>query len=88
MNGGHRLHACSRRSVHRPMLLAWLPAALPGSFEKRRLLVGEVSTDRERDIETDEQLRYHGWVPLRFWEHEVREDPDRVAGAVATVVSP
>lgn len=44
--------------------------------------------NRERDIETDEQLRSNGWTPLRFWEHEVRADPDRVAAAVATAVLP
>lgn len=53
-----------------------------GDFWRAKLL-----RNRERDTETDEQLRSHGWMPLRVWEHEVRADPDRVAAAVAAAVS-
>lgn len=59
------------------------PPSRNGDFWRSKLL-----RNRERDTETDEQLRSHGWIPLRIWEHEVRTDPDRVAAAVAAAVSP
>lgn len=39
--------------------------------------------NRERDVETDAALAAAGWRTLRFWEHEVRTDPDAVARAIA-----
>lgn len=43
----------------------------------------KIAANKDRDRDTDEQLRAAGWLPVRIWEHE---DPDaaadRVAGAV------
>ena len=44
--------------------------------------------NQERDAETDAALTAAGWTPLRFWEHEVRADPARVATTIASVVRP
>ena len=38
--------------------------------------------NRERDVETDRELIDAGWLPLRFWEHEVRTDPDDVVARI------
>lgn len=54
-----------------------------GDFWRAKLV-----RNRERDTETNEKLRSHGWIPLRFWEHEVRADPDLVAAVVAAAVAP
>lgn len=40
----------------------------------------KIQTNRQRDADTDEELRRHGWTVVRLWEHE-----DPVLGA-ATVV--
>lgn len=42
--------------------------------------------NRERDIDTDAALAAAGWRILRFWEHEVRTDPDAVARLIAEAV--
>lgn len=42
--------------------------------------------NQERDAETDRILEAQGWQPLRFWEHEVRADPDAVAASIAEMV--
>lgn len=39
--------------------------------------------NQERDVDTNEVLRAHGWRVLRFWEHEIRSDPATVAGGIA-----
>lgn len=39
--------------------------------------------NRDRDAETDASLVAAGWRVLRFWEHDVRSDPDAVATAIA-----
>jgi DNA mismatch endonuclease (patch repair protein) len=45
--------------------------------------------NRARDLETDAALKAEGWRPLRFWEHEVRADPDTVSARIfAAVRSP
>jgi DNA mismatch endonuclease (patch repair protein) len=50
--------------------------------------LGKRLRNRERDAETDEVLRDHGWRVLRFWEHEVRAVPDAVALRIADAVRP
>lgn len=39
----------------------------------------KISANRDRDASTTESLTAHGWLVLRFWEHE---DPARVAKVV------
>lgn len=38
----------------------------------------------ERDREVRSQLESEGWIVLRFWESEVREDLDAVVDRVVT----
>jgi DNA mismatch endonuclease (patch repair protein) len=42
--------------------------------------------NQERDAETDATLLADGWRVLRFWEHQVRVDPDVVAAEIARAV--
>jgi len=42
--------------------------------------------NRERDAETDRALLESGWRVLRYWEHEVRADPERVVDAIVGAV--
>jgi DNA mismatch endonuclease (patch repair protein) len=39
---------------------------------------------RDRDVEA--KLRGQGWEVLRFWEHEVEEDPATVVNRIAKVL--
>lgn len=43
----------------------------------------KIGGNRRRDADTDRLLRDHGWLPLRFWEHE---DPATVAEMVEQAV--
>ncbi|MFS0868062.1 very short patch repair endonuclease [Microbacterium sp. 179-B 1A2 NHS] len=45
----------------------------------------KIARNIERDAQTDELLREHGWTTARFWSHE---QPDSVAAAVQAVVAP
>lgn len=45
----------------------------------------KVEMNRRRDRETDVRLREKGWTVVRFWEHEVREDPAGVGAHIRSV---
>lgn len=53
------------------------PKTNPGYWNEK------IGGNRRRDAETDRLLREHGWLPLRFWEHE---EPEAVADIVAQAV--
>jgi DNA mismatch endonuclease, patch repair protein len=44
----------------------------------------KIERNRQRDRDTDSQLRAAGWLPVRVWEHE---DPAEAAARVAAGVS-
>jgi DNA mismatch endonuclease, patch repair protein len=48
--------------------------------------VRKISANIERDRNTDATLRAAGWVVLRFWESEIKEDPQRIVEAVADAI--
>lgn len=43
--------------------------------------------NRERDNETNDRLAREGWLPLRFWEHEVARDVSSVAASIADAIA-
>lgn len=43
----------------------------------------KIGRNRERDVETDDELRKSGWVSVRVWEHE---DVEVAAARVAKLV--
>lgn len=57
---------------HRCPLHYQAPATNPGFWEAK--IAGNVRRDRE----VDTRLATAGWSVLRFWEHEVKDDPERV----------
>ncbi len=46
----------------------------------------KIAANRARDAETNDALTKRGWLVLRFWEHEIREDVDLVAARIIEVV--
>lgn len=48
----------------------------------------KIGRNRERDRRDDGVLSRAGWTVLRFWEHEVVSDPDRVGGSVLAALHP
>lgn len=52
----------------------------------------KIARNRERDAETTVAFTAAGWTVLRFWEHEVRDDPGgvvlRIKSALPTTPPP
>lgn len=44
----------------------------------------KLSKNKQRDIEVTHRLEIEGWEVLRFWEHEVRDDVNRVAAKIVS----
>lgn len=63
-------HACPTHSR---------PVAVNGDYWSAKL-----ARNRERDREIDALLAQHGWVSIRFWEHE---DPSVVCERIVLLVS-
>jgi DNA mismatch endonuclease (patch repair protein) len=50
----------------------WHGCPVHGTLPKknREWWLAKLQGNRLRDEETDNTLREHGWLPLRFWEHD------------------
>jgi DNA mismatch endonuclease (patch repair protein) len=46
----------------------------------------KITSNVQRDRDVEAQLAREGWTVLRFWEHEVKDDPDRVIQSILTQV--
>lgn len=46
--------------------------------ENREFWQRKIRANVRRDREVDRLLRKDGWKVLRFWEHDIKGDPDRV----------
>jgi len=62
-------HGCPEHSVR--------PATNRKFWDKK------LSRNRERDGEVNAKLKMLGWSVLRFWEHEINSDVERVVSAIA-----
>jgi DNA mismatch endonuclease, patch repair protein len=62
----------------------WHGCPLHASWPKmhKEFWARKIRRNRERDRSADAALAALGWLPLRFWEHEVKKD---VAGCVERV---
>lgn len=49
--------------------------------------VSKIRTNVQRDRRIDRLLKKEGWMPLRFWESELRADPDVAAIAIVKALS-
>ena len=45
--------------------------------------IRKIERNMERDVQVDSALRELGWRPLRFWEHEIRNDVGRIVSEIA-----
>lgn len=48
--------------------------------------VSKIKTNVQRDRLINRRLKKEGWTPLRFWESDIRADPDAAAEAVVNAV--
>ncbi len=42
--------------------------------------------NRHRDTIVNDALKSQGWTVLRFWEHDVKNEPDRIAATICDLV--
>ncbi len=52
-----------------------------GSFWKTK-----IAKNRARDAWVAVALKAEGWTVLRFWEHEIKSDPEKLARRIRNVV--
>jgi DNA mismatch endonuclease (patch repair protein) len=43
----------------------------------------KIARNTERDKEVNSQLKNMGWKTIRFWEHEVRKNPEKIASKIS-----
>lgn len=48
--------------------------------------VSKIKSNVQRDRRVDRLLRKDGWTPLRFWESDLRSDPDLAARLVTEAI--
>jgi len=47
----------------------------------------KISYNIERDKKNNEKLKKMGWKVLRFWEHEIKENPDKCVQKIKKALS-
>lgn len=52
----------------------------------REFWMKKINGNVARDEKVNAELTGEGWTVLRFWEHEVRKNPDSVVDRIAEVV--
>ena len=53
---------------------------------RKEFWMKKIDANVERDKKVNEQLKLEGWIVLRFWEHEMRKNPDDVVRKIKNVI--
>jgi DNA mismatch endonuclease, patch repair protein len=48
--------------------------------------LAKIGRNKQRDSEVTKQLNLSGWTVLRYWEHEVRADIDKVSRTIGRAI--
>lgn len=48
--------------------------------------IAKIERNMDRDLKVDRELREAGWIVLRFWESEIRRDPERVCEPILSIL--
>ena len=59
----------------------------PRLKSNREYWIEKIEENMARDQRNDAALREMGWTVLRFWEKDVKKDPDRCAGTVIAMIA-
>jgi DNA mismatch endonuclease (patch repair protein) len=46
----------------------------------------KINSNIDRDKKVNEKLKNDGWIVLRFWEHEVKKNPDTLVKKIAEML--
>lgn len=50
---------------------------------RKEFWMEKINSNIERDIKNTRKLQEDGWTVLRFWEHDVRKDPEQIVIKIA-----
>lgn len=48
--------------------------------------IAKIERNQKRDRDVSRRLRDQGWIVLRFWESEIRQDLDRVCEPILSIL--
>lgn len=54
---------------------------------KKEFWMKKISSNVERDIKVNLQLQKDGWTVIRFWEHEVRKNPEQILSKIIDLLN-
>lgn len=49
---------------------------------RKEFWMKKISSNVERDIKVNIHLQKEGWAVIRFWEHEVRKNPEQILSKI------
>lgn len=53
---------------------------------RKEFWMRKINSNVERDRKVNDELYHNGWIVLRFWEHEVRKNPDDVIKKIKEIL--
>jgi len=53
---------------------------------RKEFWIRKINSNIDRDRKVNEQLKNDGWMVLRFWEHEVKKNPNDVLKKIAEML--
>ena len=59
----------------------------PRLNRNREYWIQKIEENMDRDRRNDRDLTAMGWQVVRFWEKDVKKDPDRCAGTVIAMIA-
>jgi DNA mismatch endonuclease, patch repair protein len=54
---------------------------------RKEFWMKKINSNVERDKKVNEYLKAEGWVVVRFWEHEIKRNPDNVVKKIKEILN-
>jgi DNA mismatch endonuclease (patch repair protein) len=62
------------------------PACFQEPETRKEFWMKKIQSNVDRDKKVNEQLKADGWTILRFWEHDVRKNPDTIVKKISETI--
>ena len=53
---------------------------------RKEFWMKKIQSNIDRDKKVNEQLKDEGWTVMRFWEHDVRKNPESIVKKIAEIL--
>ncbi|MDD5186800.1 MAG: very short patch repair endonuclease [Methanoregula sp.] len=53
---------------------------------RKEFWMKKIQSNVDRDKKVDERLKDEGWTVFRFWEHDVRKNPDAIVKVISKMI--